>query len=51
MQDIALADYMLTGNRSMFLSIDGTVAWLHQSPSSLSPPRVLDTCHDPFPIL
>ena len=27
-----LAGYMLTGNRSMFLETDGSLAWLYQCP-------------------
>ena len=42
MQNTRLAGYMLTGNRSMFLDTDGSVAWLCHCPKFLSPLRVLD---------
>ena len=37
MQNTRLAGYMLTGNRSMFLDTDGSVAWLYHCPKFLSP--------------
>ena len=40
-QNTRFAGYMLTGNRSMFLDTDGSVAWLYQCPEFLSPLRVL----------
>ena len=46
MQNTKLAGYMLTGNRSLFLDTDGSVAWLYQRPKFLSPLRVLDKCYD-----
>ena len=42
MQNTRLAGYMLTGNRSMFLDTDGSVAWLYHCLKFLSPLRVLD---------
>ena len=51
MQNTRLAGYMLTGNRSMFLNTDGSVAWLYHCPKLLSPLRVLDKCYDRIPIL
>ena len=51
MQNTRLAGYMLTGNRSMFLDTDGSVAWLYHCPKFLSPLRVLDKCYDRIPIL
>ena len=51
MQNTRLASYMLTGNRSMFLDTDGSVAWLYICPKVLSPLRVLDKCYDLIPIL
>ena len=51
MQNTTLAAYMLTGNRSMFLDTDGSVAWLYHCPNFLSPLRVLDKCYDRIPIL
>ena len=32
MENPRLAGYMLTGNRSMFLSTDGSLAWLYHCP-------------------
>ena len=51
MQNTRLAGFMLTGNRSMFLDTDGSVAGLHHCPRDLSPVRVLDKCYDCIPIL
>ena len=51
MQNTRLAGYMLTGNRSMFLVTDGSVAWLYHCPKFLSPLRVLHKCCDRIPIL
>ena len=45
-----LAGCMLTGNRSMFLSTDGRVAWLYHCPLMRSPPHVMNQCYDKFPI-
>ena len=50
-QNTRLAGYMLTGNRSMFLETDRSVAWLYHCLKFLSPLRVLDKCYDRFPIL
>ena len=50
MQNTRLAGYMLTGNRSMFLNTDGSVASLYRCPKFLSL-RVLDKCYDRIPIL
>ena len=41
-----LAGYILTGNRSMFLSTDGSLAWLYHCPLMRSPPHVLNQCYD-----
>ena len=46
MQNTRLAGYMLTGNRSMFLDTDGSVAWLYHCPNFSSTLRVLDKCYD-----
>ena len=51
MQNTRLAGYMLTGNRSMFLDTDGSVAWLYHCPKFLSPLKVLDKCYDRIPIM
>ena len=45
------AGRMLTGNRSMFLETDGSVAWMYHCPKILSPLRVLDISHDRIPNL
>ena len=51
MPDTRLAGYMLTGNRSMYIDTDGSVAWLYQCPKFLSPLKVLDKCYDRIPIM
>ena len=45
-----LAGYMLTGNRSMFLETDGSVAWLYQCPKVHSPLHTMNQCYDKIPI-
>ena len=50
MQNTRLAGYMLTGNRSMFLDTDGSVAWLYHCPKHLSPLRVLKKCYNRIPV-
>ena len=50
-QNTRLVGYMLTGNRSMFLDTDGSVAWLYHCPKFLSPLSVLGKCYDRIPIL
>ena len=37
MQNTSLAGFMLTGNRSMFLDTDGSVAWFYHCPKFFSP--------------
>ena len=44
MENPRLAGYMLTGNRSMFLSTDGSLAWLFHCPLVRSPPPVMNQC-------
>ena len=46
-----LAGYMLTGNRSMFLETDGSVAWLCHCPKVHSPLYTMNQCYDKIPIL
>ena len=46
-----LAGYMLTGNRSMFLQTDGSVAWLYHCPKVHSPLHTMNQCYDKIPIL
>ena len=50
MEHPRLAGYMLTGNRSMFLSTDGSLAWLYNCPIMRSPPHVMNQCYDKIPI-
>ena len=46
-----LARYMLTGNRSMFLKTDGSLAWLYHCPLVHSPLHTMNQCYDRIPIL
>ena len=46
-----LDGYMLTGNRSMFLETDGSVAWLYHCPKVHSPLHTMNQCYDKIPIL
>ena len=46
-----LAGYMLTGNRSMFLGTDGSLAWLYSCPQVRSPLHTLNQCYDKIPVL
>ena len=39
-----LTGYMLTGNRSMFLETDGSVAWLYPCPKVHSPLHTMNQC-------
>ena len=50
MQKPRLAGYMLTGNHSMFLSTDGSLAWLYHCPLMRSSPHVMNQCYDKNPI-
>ena len=45
-----LAGYMLTGNRSMFLDIEGVIGFLYPCPKKISPLKVLDRYYDRIPI-
>ena len=45
-----LASYMLTGNRSMFLETDRSVAWLYHCPKVHSPLHTKNQCYDKIPI-
>ena len=45
------ASYMLTGNRSMFLEMDGSLAWLYHCPKVHSPLHTMNQCYDKIPIL
>ena len=46
-----LAGYMLTGNRSMFLVTDGSLAWLYHCPLVHSPLDTRNRCYNQIPIL
>ena len=46
-----LPGYMLTGNRSMFLETDRSVAWLYHCPKVHSPLHTMNQCYDKIPIL
>ena len=41
---------MVTGNRSMFLSTDGSLAWLYHCLLMRSPPLVINQCYDKIPV-
>ena len=42
--------FVLTGNRSMFLRTDGSLAWLYHFPLMRSPPHVMNQCYGKIPI-
>ena len=46
-----LAGYMLTGNRSVFLETDGSLAWPYHCPKVHSPLHTMNQCYDKIPIL
>ena len=46
-----LAGYKLTGNRSMSLETDGSLAWLYHCPLVHSPLHTVNHCYDRIPIL
>ena len=46
-----LAAYMLTGNTSMFLETDASLAWLYHCPMVHSPLHTMKQCYDRIPIL
>ena len=45
-----LAGFLLTGNRSNFLYVEGSTAWLYDCPHFLSPLYKADRCFDRIPI-
>ena len=49
-QNPQLAGFLLTGNRSNFLNVEGSTAWLHDCPHFLSPLFKADRCFDRIPI-
>ena len=46
-----VAGYMLSGNRSIFLETDGSLAWLYHCPLVHSPLHTMNQCYDRIPIL
>ena len=49
-QNPQLAGFLLTGNRSNFLYVEGSTAWLYDFPHFLSPLYKADQCFDRIPI-
>ena len=49
-QNPQLAGFLLTGNRSNFLYVEGSTAWLYDCPHFLSPLYIADRCFDRIPI-
>ena len=49
-QNPQLAGFLLTGNRSNFLYVEGSTAWLYDCPHFLSPSYKADRCFDRIPI-
>ena len=49
-QNPQLAGFLLTGNRSNFLYVEGSTAWLYDCPHFLSPSYKSDRCFDRIPI-
>ena len=45
-----LVEYIITGNRSIILSTDCSLAWLYHYPLMRSPPHVMNQCYDKIPI-
>ena len=50
MENHRLVGYMLTRNRSMFLSTDGSLAWLCHCHLMRSPPHKMNQCYDKITI-
>ena len=46
-----LAGYMLTGNRSIILQTDGSLAWLYHCALVHTPLHLMNQCYDAIPIL
>ena len=51
LENLGLAGYMLTGNRSMYLGKDGNLACLYSCPQVKSPLHTLNQCSDKIRIL
>ena len=49
-QNPQLAGFLSTGNRSNFLYVEGSTAWLYDCPHFLSPLYIADRCFDRIPI-
>ena len=49
-QNPQLAGFLLTGNRCIFLYVEGSTAWLYDCPHFLSPLYKADCCFDRIPI-
>ena len=49
METPRLAGFMLTGNRSMFLSTDGSLAWFYHGPLMRFPLKVMNQYFDKIP--
>ena len=45
-----LAGFLLTQNRSNFLYVEGSTAWLYDCPHHLSPLYIADQCYDNIPV-
>ena len=45
-----LTGFLLTGNRSNFLYVEGSTAWLYECPHFISPLYKADICFDRIPI-
>ena len=49
-QNHSLAGFLLTGNRSNFLYVEGSTAWLYDCPHFLSPLYKANRCFDRIPL-
>ena len=49
-QNSQLAGFLLTGNRSNIIYVEGSTAWLYDCPHFLSPLYKADRCFDRIPI-
>ena len=45
-----LAGFLLTQNRSNFLYVEGSTAWLYECPHHLSPLYIAEQCYDKIPV-
>ena len=45
-----LAGFLLTQNRSNFLCVEGSTAWLYDCPYHLSPLYIAEQCYDKIPV-